>query len=380
MLDTEGKVIPMRFITGQQAQMQKQYAVTAGNTAMMAQALQGNITMAKQTAMDTVDLEYADREAELEMQKQMLELNYDKLTRSEKKRADELNYLISQEEKYIESQKNTKKEINDILLQGVQLGLDEKTIENIKNASTPEEAISYLGPTFLEARLRAEEQEAFENALKTQQLAISRINAAKSSTSPASKGILSSNTQAVIENPLLYKDFTPTQKQVVIAELQAAGYDTTRLGDKPLSSGDVLKINEFNSAISDIKYLKDVIEKNTDKLGPITGLEVLNPWSEKKKIQADIDRIKQTVGKSLEGGVLRKEDEEKYKKILAQMTDTPATAAYKVDSLLSALQRNLEDYVSLQTSAGRSIDLTSPLTKKGETTINEVDLRTKYNY
>jgi hypothetical protein len=145
MLDTEGKVIPMRFITGQQAQMQKQYAVTAGNTAMMAQALQGNITMAKQTAMDTVDLEYADREAELEMQKQMLELNYDKLTRSEKKRADELNFMLQREEARIAEEKATKKEIQNVAITLASYGVNPDIVNKVMNSQDMEEAIALAG-------------------------------------------------------------------------------------------------------------------------------------------------------------------------------------------------------------------------------------------
>lgn len=145
MLDTEGKVIPMRFITGQQAQMQKQYAVTAGNTAMMAQALQGNITMAKQTAMDTVDLEYADREAELEMQKQMLELNYDKLTRSEKKRADELSYVLAKEEERLAEEKATQQSKYDLAIQAFENGADEATARKIMNSKDIGSAIMSAG-------------------------------------------------------------------------------------------------------------------------------------------------------------------------------------------------------------------------------------------
>lgn len=145
MLDTEGKVIPMRFITGQQAQMQKQYAVTAGNTAMMAQALQGNITMAKQTAMDTVDLEYADREAELNMQKQMLELNYDKLTKSEQKRADELNFILDQEAKRLEEEKIEKQSKYDLAISALENGADQATVSKIMNSKDLGSAIMAMG-------------------------------------------------------------------------------------------------------------------------------------------------------------------------------------------------------------------------------------------
>ena len=82
--------------------------------------------------------------------------------------------------------------------------------------------------------------------------------------------------------------------------------------------------------------------------------------------------MRQTVGKALEGGVLRKEDEEKYKKILATLADTPETAIYKIESLISALGRDVSIYKANQLSAGRFV--------KGQTTTKPEDLRAKYNY
>ncbi len=167
MLDTEGKVIPMRFITGQQAQMQKQYAITAGNTAMMAQALQGNITMAKQTAMDTVNLEYADREAKLDMQKQMLELNYDKLTRSEKKRADELSFVLQKEEQRLAEEKALELNKQNLLIQLAPKGIDTATANKIKNAKTDGEffdAIMAATPYLQQAEDTKGDWSIFEDA------------------------------------------------------------------------------------------------------------------------------------------------------------------------------------------------------------------------
>ena len=82
----------------------------------------------------------------------------------------------------------------------------------------------------------------------------------------------------------------------------------------------------------------------------------------------DTASIHQDFGKALEGGVLRKEDEEKYKKILATITDTPTTALYKLDQLQNSLQKSIDDYQALQTGAGKSSSVTSSLNKKGSTT------------
>jgi hypothetical protein len=192
-------------------------------------------------------------------------------------------------------------------------------------------------------------------------------------------GQVSPQTQSVIDNPSLFDDLTPTLKGQIVGELQANGYDTTNLGVKGLSDSAMAKISDTQKALYDLNDLRTIINTNQDKIGPITGLAALNPWSKSKKIQADIDRVKQTVGKALEGGVLRKEDEEKYKKILATLTDTPETALYKVDSIITSIQRDIETYKSLQEASGRSLNVKSSLQKKGTEATPE-DLRKKYNY
>jgi len=190
---------------------------------------------------------------------------------------------------------------------------------------------------------------------------------------------ISDTTQVIINNPSLFDDLTPTEKGKVITQLQAGGYDTSNLGVKGLSDTAIKEVSQTQSALDDIQELRKKIEDNKDLIGPLKGLAKISPFSKQRKIQADIDRVKQTVGKALEGGVLRKEDEEKYKKILATITDTPSTALYKIDALIGAISRNIEDYKGLQQSGGRSLDITTPLQKVGETTSIE-DLRSKYNY
>ena len=53
--------------------------------------------------------------------------------------------------------------------------------------------------------------------------------------------------------------------------------------------------------------------------------------------------------------MLRKEDEEKYKKILAQITDTPDTALYKIKQLQANLERDLQNYKNTQMLSGKSV-------------------------
>ena len=53
-------------------------------------------------------------------------------------------------------------------------------------------------------------------------------------------------------------------------------------------------------------------------------------------------QVRQRIGKALEGGVLRKEDEEKYKKILPTITDDRGTSDSKIRGLRGALERDIE--------------------------------------
>jgi len=137
-----------------------------------------------------------------------------------------------------------------------------------------------------------------------------------------------------------------------------------------LSDGALTDIRQADAALAGLANLKAKIGANWDKLGPITGLAAINPWSSSRKLLSDIDRIRQTVGKALEGGVLRKEDEEKYKKILATLTDEPETAIYKIDQLTISISSDINHYKALQSQSGRYV---APSPEK-------TDLRSKYNY
>lgn len=149
LTNVEGKVMPMRFITGQQAQMQKQYAAQASAVALEQQAIQGNIENAKKIAQDMVDLEYGDIEAQIANQKELINLNYANLTREDKKRADEQKYLLDQRQARIDEEKQTKKDIQSLLVEAIGKKAPASVQSAIKNAKTVEEAAmaasGYLG-------------------------------------------------------------------------------------------------------------------------------------------------------------------------------------------------------------------------------------------
>ena len=158
--------------------------------------------------------------------------------------------------------------------------------------------------------------------------------------------------QAVIENPELYDRLTAKQIGDIAPALNVAGFKGF---GKAMTDATIGKLSESKSAIASLRDLRDTLKDNEQYIGPIAGLAAMNPYSEARKAQSKIDLVKQRVGKALEGGVLRKEDEEKYKKILATLQDEPTTAIYKVDSLITTLERDMEIFVEEQRGAGRRL-------------------------
>lgn len=161
---------------------------------------------------------------------------------------------------------------------------------------------------------------------------------------------------AVEENPSILSNLTGTTRRQLEPLLASRGFtDFT----KALSDGAIAKIAESNAAKESLKDLRTVLQENEQYIGPLAGFQSLNPWSDARQAQARIDLVKQRVGKTLEGGVLRKEDEEKYKRILATLFDTPTTAISKVDGLIQTLERDIDLYKQEQARAGRRINLSA---------------------
>lgn len=158
---------------------------------------------------------------------------------------------------------------------------------------------------------------------------------------------------AVLQNPNLWDNLTPSAKTEIAPEIARRGGGA--IFGKPLSEGAITKLSDSRSAVGALRDLREVLKANEQYIGPLSGLQAVNPYSEARKAQANIDLVRQRVGKALEGGVLRKEDEEKYKKILATLTDVPSTAIYKVDQLVDTLTRDIETFTEEQKKAGRRV-------------------------
>ena len=128
---------------------------------------------------------------------------------------------------------------------------------------------------------------------------------------------------------------------------------------RPVTYGDAGRIAEIDNGILQAQQLKPELKTGTaSKVGamlpnPITDMTGFG--SESKQQQAKIDLVKQIIGKALEGGVLRKEDEIKYAKILPSIGDADSVAQAKIDNLIQLLEQRKEIELSAREDAGYDV-------------------------
>lgn len=138
----ETRPVARTFMTGRQAEMQRQSAVEIGSLATVAQALQGNITLAKQTAQDTVNAKYADAEQKVKNLQDLIDVNYKQMTVEQQRKADTLNVKLKQRQDEIDKQKENDTNKNALMIKAAENGADQTTLNNIINAKDYSSAIS----------------------------------------------------------------------------------------------------------------------------------------------------------------------------------------------------------------------------------------------
>jgi hypothetical protein len=152
---------------------------------------------------------------------------------------------------------------------------------------------------------------------------------------------------------------------VLMPRSQASGRRpaSNREQGRAVTSGDAGELADFTTALDDIATVRGALSGNkatgtAAKAGamlwnPIT--EATGIGTEAKQKQAVIDRVKQVIGKALEGGVLRKEDELKYAKILPTIGDTPEVVTSKLDGLEKAIQNRIQRKIDALDDAGYDV-------------------------
>jgi hypothetical protein len=129
-----------------------------------------------------------------------------------------------------------------------------------------------------------------------------------------------------------------------------------------VTSGDAGRIADHNAAITQAEELAKAPAGATgtgawlSSLVPDAVTQATGIGSDAKARLAQIALQKQIIGKSLEGGVLRKEDEIKYSKILITISDPPEVAQAKMKGLTEVLSNRRRELLDSLEDAGYNTD------------------------
>lgn len=145
---------------------------------------------------------------------------------------------------------------------------------------------------------------------------------------------------------------------------------------KEMSKGEklppdkVLKVQEGAMIPTMLEDIKNTIENKKDRFGPVQGTaSSLNPYdTDAQTIDAQMRAASQAFGRYMEGGVLRKEDEEKYRKMFPKLGDTPKVAENKLKVVERLLTRKQNADVKALEAAGYD---TSPFGQLREADVPE---------
>jgi len=162
-----------------------------------------------------------------------------------------------------------------------------------------------------------------------------------------------------------------------IATLQA------EFGKKFISDQTAKELGAYEGSYAQLETLMKGIEDPESPEGPIMQWKRINPYDWKAQgLQQLVTTTKQLVGKALEGGVLRAEDERKYEKILPKIGDTYESAVIKSEQLQNMINTAYKAMLEGLRRAGKNVsgynpDLGQPTEPTPDTTITDEEISTE---
>jgi hypothetical protein len=110
-----------------------------------AEGIRGNIALAETHATNAINAKYADINKQIEEAKTNIYNNYDTLTASEKKKADQTLLRIDAQDAFVKQKMEDEKSIQQMAIQLASYGVDNKTISEVQNATDFNTAIKLAG-------------------------------------------------------------------------------------------------------------------------------------------------------------------------------------------------------------------------------------------
>lgn len=123
---------------------------------------------------------------------------------------------------------------------------------------------------------------------------------------------------------------------------------------KQLPPNQVIAVTDGAAVGKMLPDIENTIAQNEELFGPIGGrLAQANPYDERgQSVDAQMRAASQAFGRFMEGGVLRKEDEEKYRKMFPQLGDRIGTAKNKLAIIRRLLAQRYTDTRNALTASG----------------------------
>lgn len=153
---SEDRLAPTFAIRGEQAQIERQRSVKALGLSAIAQAIQGNIALAKDKADRAVEEEFAPIQAELDTVREALSMNEKKLSREDAKRAQAQQIALQERQRVLDQAKENKTIIYGWAAEAAKNGASSLLINRAIGVTDPMQALQILAPFMSDPNAKAQ--------------------------------------------------------------------------------------------------------------------------------------------------------------------------------------------------------------------------------
>ena len=176
-------------------------------------------------------------------------------------------------------------------------------------------------------------------------------------------------TDSVLGSPT--KQFTQLSDGRVISKIAEEGKQEK---GKTLPAGQLTMLADAKLFPEMLNNLEKQITEGEATYDPIMGtLRSWNPYDvSQKKAEAELARNAQLIGKFMEGGVLRKEDEAKYRKMLPNSSDVKEVALEKLRGVRDMLNQKQREYLSTWQEGGYDVSNVSMPNASNEASMEDI--------
>ena len=351
-------------MVGQEREADADRVLKMGQMSVVLDAVNGSYMAAMNKAQGIVDAKYSQIESEIAYTQILLEANRDKMDRKEQKQAQALEVFLQFRSEALAEQKAEENAIYELAIEAQKNGASAATTQKIMSSTSRQQALGLAG-TYIGKLDR--EQQAFENDVTLQKLAIDRQQA---NAAGAGGGKILSPTEAA----MFGVPFGTTEGQA--------------LGLYAIAPANREQLAQFTNAKTIVDQIEDValrllttekFDRNYQKLGQEASLN----WGAftGKNLDAVELESKKGVLSSLvrslgEKGALNEGDIQRAQKAIPGFGDSTASARQKIAAL-----REIFSNAEKQLYAGYTTPVTGQPPQTPQTTGGGVEqFRSKYNY